>query len=57
MKGEVFRLLIFSAAAAYLFYYVLKTGGSYFGGVSAGMLALYFINEWSRLFYRLGRGD
>jgi hypothetical protein len=56
MKREVIWLLVISAAAAYLFYYVLATRGGYFAGVSASMVALHFIFEWSQTFYRLGRG-
>ena len=57
MKREVVRLLLASAAAAYLFYYVLASRGGHFANVSASLLCLYFIFEWSAVFYRLGRGQ
>ena len=50
-------MVLVSAAAVYLFYYVLVSGGGHFARLSASALCLYFIFEWSRVFYRLGRGD
>jgi hypothetical protein len=55
MRREIFPLLLVSAAAAYLFYYVLTSRGGYFAGLSAAVLFLYLIGEWSQFFYRLGR--
>jgi hypothetical protein len=55
MKREVFLLAIVTACVAYLSYFVATRGPGYFGGVSAGLLAVYVINEWSRVFSELGR--
>ena len=55
MKREVFQLVVVTACVAYLFYFVATHGPGYFGGVSAGILALYVVNEWSRVFSELGR--
>jgi hypothetical protein len=57
MKREAFSLMIVSAAAAYLFYYVLASGGSRLAGLSAALVVLYLIAEWSQFFYRLGRSS
>ncbi|HEX7315352.1 MAG TPA: hypothetical protein VF297_15625 [Pyrinomonadaceae bacterium] len=57
MKREVFVLTVVSAAGAYLFYYVLSSGGGgSLAGLSASMVIFYLVAEWSRMFYRLGRG-
>ena len=55
MKREVIQLAVVTACAAYLFYFVATHGPGWAGGVCAGVLALYVINEWSRVFAELGR--
>ena len=55
LRVETFNLSVVSAAGAYLFYYVLATGGGYLAVIAASMVAMHLVFEWVRLFYRLGR--
>ena len=55
MKREVIQLAIVTACVAYLYYFVATHGPGWAAGVSAGLLALYVVNEWSRVFSELGR--
>jgi hypothetical protein len=54
MRREVFVLAV-ETAAAYLFYYVLVSGGDFFAGLAAAVFAVRVIAGWSLAFYKLGR--
>jgi hypothetical protein len=54
MKREVFQLAFVTACVAYLIYYVMTTRAGVFGNVAVGALSIYFISEWSQVFYMLG---
>lgn len=55
MRTEVFVLSVKTAAAAYLSYYVLATGGGYFAWMSAVVIDIHVFSAWSITFYKLGR--